>query len=80
MDQQIVDEGHAGGHRGEWRRRQRLRDQARRFPGDGGRAAGILVRMGGTYFTVQATHKTKTSDALVQSVTDLAKKAASKLQ
>jgi len=43
-------------------------------------AAGLLILKGGTYFTIQSAHRTKTSDALLQSVTDLAKKAASKLQ
>jgi len=43
-------------------------------------AAGIVVVKSGTYYTIQATHKTKTSDDLLKSITDLAKTAASKIQ
>jgi hypothetical protein len=42
-------------------------------------AAAIVALKGTTYFTVQATHRTKTSDALLTAVTDLAKKVASSL-
>lgn len=43
-------------------------------------AAGIVAVKNGTYFTVQAVHKTKTSDELLKSITDLAKSASSKIQ
>lgn len=39
-------------------------------------AAGIVATKSGTYFTVQAAHKTKTSATLLTSLTDLAKKTA----
>lgn len=42
-------------------------------------AAAIVALKGTTYFTVQATHRTKTSDALLTAVTDLAKKVATSL-
>jgi hypothetical protein len=43
-------------------------------------AAGIVVLKNGTYFSIQAAHKTTTSDELLKSVTDLAKSASSKIQ
>ena len=42
-------------------------------------AAGIVALKGTTYYTVQATHRSKSSDALLTGVTDLAKKVASSL-
>jgi len=42
-------------------------------------AAAIVALKGTTYFTVQATHRTKTSDALLTAITDLAKKVATSL-
>lgn len=39
-------------------------------------AAGIVATKSGTYFTVQAAHKTKSSSTLMGGVTDLAKKTA----
>jgi len=43
-------------------------------------AAGIVALKSGTYFTIQASHKTKSSDELLKSVTDLANSASSKIQ
>jgi hypothetical protein len=40
-------------------------------------AASIVALKGSTYFTVQATSRTKSSDALLTGITDLAKKVAS---
>ncbi len=42
-------------------------------------AAGIVALKGATYYTVQATHRSKSSDALLTAVTDLAKKVATAL-
>jgi len=39
-------------------------------------AAGIVATKAGTYFTVQAAHKTKSSSTLMGGVMDLAKKTA----
>ena len=39
-------------------------------------AAGIVATKSGTYFTIQAAHKTKSSSTLMTNVTDLAKKTA----
>jgi hypothetical protein len=39
-------------------------------------AAGIVATKSGTYFTVQAAHKTKSSSTLMGGVTDLAKKTS----
>lgn len=38
--------------------------------------AGIVATKSGTYFTLQAAHKTKNSTTLLSSITDLAKKSA----
>ncbi|TMB95623.1 MAG: hypothetical protein E6J38_05350 [Chloroflexi bacterium] len=43
-------------------------------------SAGIVVLKNGTYFSIQSAHKTKTSDELLKSITDLAKSASSKIQ
>lgn len=40
-------------------------------------AASIVALKGSTYFTVQATSRSKSSDALMTAVTDLARKVAS---
>ncbi len=42
-------------------------------------AASIVALKGSTYFTVQATSRTKSSDALLAGITDLAKKVAGSL-
>jgi hypothetical protein len=42
-------------------------------------ATSVVALKGSTYFTVQATSRSKASDALLTGVTDLAKKAASSL-
>src|SRR5437773_604565 len=39
-------------------------------------SAGIVVLKNGTYFSIQSAHKTKTSDELLKSITDLAKSAS----
>ena len=42
-------------------------------------AASIVALKGSTYFTVQATSRSKSSDALQTAITELARKAASSL-